>query len=69
MVLGLSSKYKYVVLAFIVSLILLIIVPPAIDFSSANPFWNGYAKFTVKINARVMLIPLDKATFDPDHEV
>jgi len=43
-------------------------VPPAIDFSSANPFWNGYAKFTNKINARIITMPLDQVTLDPNNE-
>lgn len=65
-----SLNYKLIALiAVIAPIILLTIVPPTIDFSSTNPFWNGYSKFISKVNPQIINTPLDKVELDPKTEI
>ena len=51
--------YKFAVLVGVMTFLLIVIyVPPAIDFSVSNPFWNGYSVLSSRLNATILSSPL-----------
>jgi len=50
-----SSTSKFMVIIGMITAVLLILyVPPTIDFSIVNPFWNGYTVISDRLNATII---------------
>jgi len=62
-----KDKLSYIILsAFIISILLIIYIAPQIDFSVANPMWNGYSDAENILNATVLNSPLTVLTQYPE---
>ncbi len=53
-----------VISAIITYLILIVFIPPFIDFSAWNPHWNGYDKFVEYFNMTIINRPSDSSILD-----
>ena len=49
-----------IVIAIMTFFIIIIYIPPFIDFSGLNPYWNGYENFINDVNATPIYVSLDK---------
>ena len=57
---------QYLLIGIAFSIVLIIYIPPVIDFSVENPFWNGYSAVSTKLNATVLNHPLTILPRDSD---
>lgn len=66
-----SSKGEFslarfiIIISFITIFFLVLYVPPAIDFSAANPFWNGYSTFCNRLDVTIIDKPLSYPIKEP----
>lgn len=62
------DKIVYIILTgFIISIILIAYISPQIDFSIANPMWNGYSDIENILNATVLNSPSTILTQYPEN--